>query len=166
MPASEKAPQATPISHTVFKFFFASHIPPTLFLDASVVLPPSIVPSFCTALRTLYTDMYKDPLFISPPIQEPPLVETFLQLPFFIVALYAFHKRKNWIRVPAICYAAHTATTLVPILTNHMLSPDVPSESRAPLVCMFLPYLLIPLWLMFHCARNEVLFPDSESKNK
>eukprot|EP00283_Hemiselmis_rufescens_P010577 CAMPEP_0173424816 /NCGR_PEP_ID=MMETSP1357-20121228/4668_1 /TAXON_ID=77926 /ORGANISM="Hemiselmis rufescens, Strain PCC563" /LENGTH=158 /DNA_ID=CAMNT_0014388129 /DNA_START=39 /DNA_END=515 /DNA_ORIENTATION=- len=154
-----------PIAISVFKFYFASHIPATVILDAQFILPASLVPNFFKTSLKFYTDNFKDPLFLNPPLWFKSLMfcETTLQLPFFFVALYALTKRKSWIKTPIICYAIHAATTLVPILTNHLLAPDVPEDKRLPLFFMFLPYLLIPLWMVRHFTGDD---PFRDNKRK
>lgn len=63
----------------------------------------------------------------------------------------------QWIRTPAILYATHVATTLLPIL-SHILFYKFPgkplagpqtSEDRWLLVSIYVPYLLVPLLLLF-----------------
>lgn len=62
----------------------------------------------------------------------------------------------RWIRTPAIMYATHVATTLLPILSHILFSkfPGKPpagpqtSEDRWVLVCIYVPYLLVPLLLL------------------
>jgi hypothetical protein len=72
--------------------------------------------------------------------------ELALQLPFFFAASYAFAKRRNWIRIPALIYGVHTATSLLPILAELATSPKVPSDAaRVQLLALYLPYLLLPL---------------------
>lgn len=57
------------------------------------------------------------------------LGELLLQVPFFFVAIYAFVRRRKWIRLPALAYGVHTATTLLPILLELAESPEVPSPA-------------------------------------
>ncbi len=40
-------------------------------------------------------------------------VEVFAQLPLFVVGVYAFATRKEWIRVPALVYSISTVATMV-----------------------------------------------------
>ena len=74
-------------------------------------------------------------------------VEVLGQLPFFAVALYAWLYRREWVRVPAIVYGAHVATTLVPIL-GHFMGAAIPTAKLQLLLAFYAPYLLVPLWLV------------------
>lgn len=61
------------------------------------------------------------------------------------MATYAFARRRNWIRIPALVYGVHTATTLLPILLEIYESTAVPSPAaRAQLLLLYAPYLLLP----------------------
>ena len=72
------------------------------------------------------------------------------------VNLYGCAEKNLWIRVPALVYAAHVATTLVPIM-GHVLFYDFsdgnfpgPStmKERLTLLAVYSPYLIIPLAIM------------------
>ncbi|XP_008629291.1 PREDICTED: transmembrane protein 97 [Corvus brachyrhynchos] len=89
--------------------------------------------------------------------------EAFLQLPFFPVAAYAFLKGGcRWIRTPAIIYSTHVATTLFAILAHILFHDFSRSEHAGPqslrerlvLLSIYLPYLLIPLLLLFTMLCN------------
>lgn len=63
----------------------------------------------------------------------------------------------KWIRMPAIVYSVHVATTLVPIL-SHIMFHEFPVTPRAGpqtlqerllLLSIYAPYLLIPLMILF-----------------
>ena len=51
--------------------------------------------------------------------QQPPwfrvlvLLEIFVQLPFFLVGVYAFAARREWIRIPALIYGINVTSTMV-----------------------------------------------------
>lgn len=62
----------------------------------------------------------------------------------------------RWIRTPAMLYAAHVVTTLIPILSHilfhqfpgkQLAGPDTPQE-RWLLFSIYVPYLLVPLLLL------------------
>jgi len=78
----------------------------------------------------------------------------------------------RWIRLPAIIYGTHVATTLVPILF-HIMAADFSSQSdhmkpnataaagpvtiseRLSLAAVYAPYLVIPIMLVYHMLTSE-----------
>ena len=148
----------------VLLVFFATHIPATLLIDSQAVLPPRLVPPFAADLLAWHVSRTSDPVMTAP---FPPwfralvLGELVFQLPFFFVATYAFACRRNWIRIPALVYGVHTATTLLPILLEVYESTTVPSPAaRAQLLLLYAPYLILPA----ACAVWMALSPQPFEK--
>lgn len=129
-----------------------------------------LVPGFMKEAGAWYAAEFHDHL------ANPPLApvwfksvlwgELVLQLPFFFVAVYAWCTKSDWIRLPAIAYGAHTATTLVPILGDFLFNtgPEVlftqPSQ-RYLLAGIYFPYLLMPVLIAWRAASRAHLFdPD------
>lgn len=154
----------------VFVAFFATHIPATLLVDLQC-LPPlqEHYPAFAKDILAFHISQFHDPLMATCPVwlQSFIVCELFFQLPFFVLALYAFATRGNWIRIPAIVYGAHTATTLVPILAylaTVVPDPNSPSgplssSDRAALLAVYLPYALVPALLVWRMASTTTPFP-------
>ncbi len=119
------------------------------------MLPAAYVPAFASRALAWHVASTGDPLMNHTAPGRPPFAPWFraliaaelaLQLPFFFVASYAFARKRNWIRIPALAYGVHTATTLLPILAELAASSEVPSESaRAALLGLYAPYLVLPL---------------------
>jgi hypothetical protein len=64
-------------------------------------------------------------------------------------------------------YGASTATTLVPILAELHAGTHYPNEAaRWTLILIYLPYLLLPLWMMFVCATNDPVWGAASVKAK
>mmetsp|Transcript_104170 Transcript_104170/g.167887 ORF Transcript_104170/g.167887 Transcript_104170/m.167887 type:complete len:171 (+) Transcript_104170:85-597(+) len=160
--------RSTPLSHTVFKFFFASHIPATAIVDIQVLMPKEWVAPFARKLLDYYTANTQDALMLTRPVWFKSLIalEVAFQFPFFFVAVYAFHKRKNWIRLPSIIYASHAVTQMAPILSTVLFDSAIPDSKRAMLTCVYLPYLAIPLWLLAHMSRNQEPFGPQDKNLK
>ena len=59
---------STPMSHTVFKFFFASHIPATCLIDTQVLLPKTWVPPMLSNLAEWYANSASDHLMLTRPL--------------------------------------------------------------------------------------------------
>ncbi|XP_073340258.1 sigma intracellular receptor 2 [Pagrus major] len=160
----------------IFFFYFASHIPITLFIDLQALLPGHVFPQPLRHLLKWYAAEFKDPMMLDPPEWFKSFIycEAVLQMPFFPVAAYAFLKGGcKWIRTPAIVYSAHVATTLVPIL-GHILFYQFPVEPHAGpqtlqermlLVSIYAPYLLVPLLLLFTMLLSSTYNSPSKSGN-
>ncbi|XP_062815931.1 sigma intracellular receptor 2 [Anolis carolinensis] len=160
----------------LFSFYFFTHIPITLLVDLQPLLP-GVYPHQLTDVLTSYTASFKDPLMANPPpwFKAFIYVEAFLHLPFFPIAAYAFWKGNcRWIRTPAIIYATHVATTLTAILP-HVLFGDF-SKSRPPgpqtprerlaLASVYLPYLLVPLLILFTMLLSPAYNQVEKRKKK
>ncbi|XP_027003343.1 sigma intracellular receptor 2 [Tachysurus fulvidraco] len=164
----------------VFFFYFASHIPITLFIDLQALLPEHVFPQAFKDVLRWYASEFRDPMVLDPPVWFKSFIfcEALVQLPFFPVAAYAFFKGScRWIRTPAILYSVHVATSLIPIL-SHVLLYNFPlaplpgpqtSKERWALVCVYAPYLIIPLMLLltmlFSSTYNSVS-PSTKASSK
>ncbi|KAM9319263.1 sigma intracellular receptor 2 [Gastrophryne carolinensis] len=161
----------------IFFFYFLSHIPITLMVDLQALLPAAWYPQQLLDLMKWYTVSFKDHLMMNPPpwFKSFVLCEAFLQLPFFPVAAYAFFKGNcRWIRVPAIVYSSHVATTVLSILA-HLLYGDFPKNSqidsptqqeRLTLVAVYSPYLVIPLLILATMLFSPKYCKEEKRKKK
>lgn len=52
----------------IYLFFFATHIPVTLFIDLGGFWPEGTAPAFSQSLREYYIENFRDQFFIDPPI--------------------------------------------------------------------------------------------------
>ncbi|KAI5098890.1 transmembrane protein 97, partial [Silurus meridionalis] len=162
------------ILEIVFFFYFATHIPITLFIDLQALLPEQWYPQPFKDVLHWYAAEFRDPMMLQPPdwFKSFIVCEALVQLPFFPIAAYAFLKGNcKWIRTPAIIYSAHVATTLIPILT-HILFHNFPkaplpgpqtSKERWTLVCVYAPYLLIPILMLLTMLFSSTYNPPSPS---
>lgn len=74
--------------------------------------------------------------------------------PFYAVAIYAFLRCRNWIRLPAIVYASVMITNVTIILGEEVAGAYV--TSHLPLVvALNLPWLLFPLYLLYRMGLCE-----------
>ncbi|XP_798044.2 sigma intracellular receptor 2 [Strongylocentrotus purpuratus] len=143
----------------VFFVYFVVHIPVSILFDSQGIFPREWYPDFLVTPKLQYTTQFKDVLFGDPPIwfQSFIYAETFFQLPFFFVAAYAFYKGNcKWIRIPAIVYSTHVATTVIPIVAEIYLSDFAhasfpgPStfQERTTLVGIYAPFLVVPFIML------------------
>lgn len=142
----------------VFFLYYLTHIPIALFVDFQSVVPQEYYPAPLVNLKTWYCREFRDPLMMDPPawFKTFCLCEVFVQFPFFFVGLYAYAKgaaKAKWIRIPAIIYSTHVATTLITIF-YHTLTYDFSGSphpgprnlaERFTLLSVYSPYLIVPL---------------------
>jgi hypothetical protein len=144
----------------IILFYFVTHIPITLFIDLQGLLPKQIYePSGLANFNDWYVNSFDDHLMKDTPLwlQSFLCAEMLLQFPFFFVAVYSLWYKINYARIGFVIYGAHTSTTLLPILSEFIIT------KKYTLFCIYLPYLIIPLSLMIYFALYEEAF---ESKRK
>ncbi|KAF8061061.1 tmem97 [Scenedesmus sp. PABB004] len=90
--------------------------------------------------------------------------ELALQLPFFFVAIYAYVTGANWVRVPAIAYGVHAATTVVPMLADIWAGAGAGNPQREALGLIYAAYLAFPLLIAASMAASRVPFPADRKK--
>lgn len=161
----------------LFVVYFGTHIPITLLFDLQVLFGDSVHPQVLRDITASYVRDFKDTMMQAPPTWFLSFIycELFLQLPFFFVATYAFWKGAcRWIRLPAIVYSTHVATTMVPIL-SHLIFHDFskselggPStlKERMTLCAIYSPYLFIPLLILFRMLFSREFSPVSHKSGK
>ena len=80
--------------------------------------------------------------------------------PFYAVAIYAFIKGKEWIRIPAIIQASILFTNVVIILSEEMFGIH-----KTPQLTMVLfanaPWLLFPFYIIYRMWRNPHPFTEA-----
>ena len=84
----------------VFLAYFITHIPATMLIDAQVVLPERVVPTFAKRLLRWHIETNDDVLMANRPRWLVGLVtcELLFQLPFFFYAVSALRRRDNGAR--------------------------------------------------------------------
>jgi len=74
--------------------------------------------------------------------------------PFYIAALYAFIKGKNWIRIPAIFYSGMMFADVFIILGEEIAGPH--ATPHLPIVLLLnLPWLLMPIVLTLRLRKER-----------
>jgi EXPERA (EXPanded EBP superfamily) len=144
-----------------FLGFFASHIIFTLIVDGQAIFPSQIFPTPFKDLLSFYITNFNDPLMQHTPIwfQSLIVMEYCLQLPYFFIACYylsrTLSRYPSWFRMACITYGAHTATTLIPILSCLATNTDASITQRCRIVAIYLPYLIFPLWIWYIAVTDE-----------
>lgn len=73
--------------------------------------------------------------------------------PFYVAALYAFIKGKNWIRIPAIFYSGMMFADVFIILGEEIAGPH--ATPHLPIVLLLnLPWLLMPIFLTLRLRKE------------
>jgi hypothetical protein len=80
--------------------------------------------------------------------------------PFYAVAIYAFIKGKEWIRIPSIIYASVIMTNVTIILSEEIFGPYA-SPQLGIVLLLNAPWLLIPAFLIWRMWRSEHPFSES-----
>jgi hypothetical protein len=142
--------------------YFATHIPTTLLIDAQTVLPEAAFPKSALTALDWHVAVNKDP-FIGAASRPPWFrgivwAELLLQVPLFVLLLVGWARCAAWVRLPVVIYGAHTATTLVPILAEIAAAPGLSDGERWKLVAIYIPYLLMPLALLWRAAARSDMF--------
>jgi hypothetical protein len=80
--------------------------------------------------------------------------------PFYVAAIYAFVKGKEWIRIPGIIYASVMLTNVTIILGEEAFGPN-----RTPQLGMVLlanaAWVLVPLYLIYRLAKSPHPFTQT-----
>ena len=97
-----------------------------------------------------------DPLLIArPPFWMATIwIDALLFGPYYVAALYAFWKGRDWIRLPSIIYATMLFTNVVIILFEETAG-QFASPKLAVVVALNLPWLLMPIAIIVRMWRSE-----------
>ncbi|KAF5828798.1 transmembrane protein 6/97 [Dunaliella salina] len=142
----------------VYVLYFFSHVPITMLFDSQSIVPREAFPTWATDAMDWHARVNSDHLVQANPTWFVALVvcECLLQLPTFLVFVYAFMYQRSWVRIPAIVYGSHVTTTLVPILTEFLFHESAPKVMAA---LVYSPWLLLPLILTIRMAARP--YPDN-----
>lgn len=164
---------------TIFVCYFLSHIPTTLIMDASLVLPASLYPDAIRDTQKWYVSTFKDPFMnpVTSPLWFKSFIwaELFIQVPLFLACAYGIYRSRSWVRLPSMIYAAHVMTTMMPILTLLLVGVDkdfYPAEHRPDtqatriLLGFYTPYFIIPFMLFMRMIHGGGLKDSGKGKRK
>jgi hypothetical protein len=137
--------------------FFVLFAFTSLAMEPYVVLPVDLARATDPLGRLWYFYAKSwDPLFLDPPLflRVMCAIDMFLFGPFYLVLIYAFVKRKNWIRVPGLLFVAAIVYSTIVYFAVELIG----EAGRANLfwvVVVNIPYTLVPLWLGWRLAKPE-----------
>lgn len=102
-----------------------------------------------------------DPLLIARPVwwKMTIWIDAIFFGPFYVAAIYAFTKRKEWIKVPSLVWAGSMLSNVIIILGEEILGPNATPH---PLIVILLnlPWLIMPFVVIFRIwsKSNSQLF--------
>jgi hypothetical protein len=77
--------------------------------------------------------------------------------PFYVAALYAFIRGREWIRIPAVIWASMLFTNVFIILFDELKGVHA-TPAPAVVVAANAPWLLVPLVVIWRVARSPRVF--------
>jgi len=100
-----------------------------------------------------------DPLLIARPVwwKVTIWIDALFFGPFYLVAIYAFLRGKEWIRIPSIIYASVMLTNVTIILGEEAFGP-YRTPAFGIVFLANLPWLLFPLALLYRMGTNPAPF--------
>ena len=107
-----------------------------------------------------YGNTYDPLLMARPPWWKATIwIDSLFFGPFYAVALYAYTKGKDWIRIPSIIWASVMMTNVTIILSEEIFGPSA-SPQLAFVLLVNLPWFLLPIGVIARMSRRE--FPFTE----
>lgn len=85
--------------------------------------------------------------------------------PFYVAAIYAFVKRRNWIRIPVVIWASSLSTNVIIILFDELLGQHA-TPSPLTVVGANAPWLLLPWLVVWRVLRSPEPFPAGEKAHE
>ena len=150
-----------------FLVYFITHIPITICVDLQAIFG-RYYPGQLQNLFSWYLNTFNDQVMKFQPIWLKSFIfaELLLQLPFFIFAIYGLIYKKKILRIPSIVYGSHTATTLIPILSEILFSDILNFKEKAILTSFYLPYFILPVIIAIYFSLNPDPFKESKERSK
>ncbi len=84
-------------------------------------------------------------------------IDVILFGPFYITAIYAFIRGKNWIRIPSIMWATMMLTNVTIIFIVEFTDPKYAGGQPLPIIAANLLWILMPILLII----RMVLYPQT-----
>ena len=115
-------------------------------------------PPFMVDMIHSYGRIY-DPLLMARPVwwKVTVLIDAVFFGPFYLFGIFAFLKKRNWIKIPSIIYSSVMLTNVVIILGEEIYGPYA-SPQLLVVLLVNLPWLLIPLLIIYRMSRTEKPF--------
>lgn len=82
-----------------------------------------------------------------------------VQLPFYVAAIYAWPRRLNWIRVPAIVFAVESMTVIVLIIAESHFGEQYRTRRPLEWFSAYFLWIVVPPIVLWRCWSGP-LFPE------
>lgn len=80
-------------------------------------------------------------------------IDAWLIGPFYLVLVYAIVRRRNWIRLPALLYAALMVYQNLVYILMEFLSEHAANTNHAMVLLISAPYTVVPLLLAYRMRK-------------
>lgn len=142
---------------TLYYWYFAAHIPITLVMDSTIVVPPRFQLGFQKMLLAFHLRQNKDFLLVELPLwlRISGAFELFVQLPIFVLALYALRRKLVWIFPVIMVYGFNAFFTTLLCLAYIYTGAETRgllTREMFNLLGLYVPYLVIPFFMMVECG--------------
>ncbi len=164
IPLRKKPIDVIILCYLLFNFIFVSYvisieqivIPGPVTLSPRNFTYPAWPPQACVDIVHWWEGNF-DPLLLARPVwyRATIWIDVLLFGPFTIVAAYAFIRRRNWIRIPAIVYSAIMFTNVTIILSEEIWGPHAAVNPLIPVIAnaswFVFPFIIIArMWKNDH----------------
>lgn len=131
--------------------YFLLHVVITLAIDSTIALPRDWVFAFQRQLGDFHIAKNHDLLVASKPtwLKTFVWVEILLQTPFFVWASYDLWKKNKRVYPAVLAYGVEASTTTLACVAEVAVLPQLTTAERLNLVAIYLPTLLIPLYMAY-----------------
>jgi hypothetical protein len=131
-------------------------IPNTAHFTYPIWPPRALVDLFHTYGRTY------DPLIVLRPVwwRATIWIDVLFFGPFYVFAIYAYIRGREWIRIPSIIYSSVMITNLIIIFSEEFGGPNATPHPQIVLL-ENLPWLLFPIYIIYRMWRNSAPFSRS-----
>lgn len=152
-------------------WYFVVHIPITVLIDSSLVVPREYLPSVSQKLLEFHISTNKDFLLVDLPlwIRAFGAVEIFFQLPLFVVGAYMLYRNAKAIYPYMMLYgfnASFTTAVCMAHIYNEGASHGLLESQTKRLVLVYVPYFAIPFVMMVDYLQRIVGMIGEKEKEK
>ena len=140
----------------VLLLFFSIHLVAAITVDLVPLYMDFMPVPFILKFREFYLRVFQDPLMRDPPLfmQSFLWCEAIFQVPFFVYAISALLNDCKRRHLPFLVYSTHSATTILPCLTEIFHSNEITLENKVYLTAFYGMFLVMTLALMKYSYRE------------
>jgi len=158
----------------ILVFFLINVLFITYFVDLEQLVIPNVThftypawpPRAAVDLMHHWGNMF-DPLLMARPVWWKMTIwlDVLCFGPFYVVAIFAYSKGKEWIRIPSIIYSSVMLTNVIIILGDEYAG--IHATPNFPVVLLEnLPWLLFPLFIIYRMWRYQHPFTRAASEGQ